>query len=74
MSDTIQIGRSTYKVVHLEEHEGKLAAYELIGQRATYTLVRNVPRPHMLFAITKDCKTTKHWFSDKDGKLKVLNT
>ena len=53
--------------------------YELHGPRgARYGLMRNVPQPHMLFAVNLRSfiatSTTERlgWFTDKDGTLRAL--
>jgi hypothetical protein len=48
--------------------------YELHGSRgAHYGLMRNVPNPHMLFAVnlrSLGCIDRLGWFTDKDGELR----
>jgi hypothetical protein len=49
-------------------------AYVLVSPRGKrYGLLRNEPRPHMMFAIHMDrfgCAEHVGWFTDKDGTLK----
>lgn len=70
---TVTIGQTTYTVT---ETDNKHVPYELHGPRgAHYGLMRNVPRPHMLFLFnmknfTKSAPAA--WLTDKDGTLKVV--
>lgn len=60
-----------YKLVKTDSDE---IPYELHGPRgARYGLMRNVPRPHMLFAVnlrTFGPVDRLGWFTDRDGTLK----
>lgn len=60
-----------YKVVKTDSEQ---IPYELHGPRgAKYGLMRNVPRPHMLFAVnlrSLGCVDRLGWFTDKDGELR----
>lgn len=58
------------------ETDNEKIPYELRGARgAHYGLMRNVPNPHMLFAINMrsfGCVERLGWFTDKDGTLKAV--
>lgn len=62
-----------YTVVKTDSEE---IPYELHGPRgARYGLMRNVPRPWMLFAITLrgfGVVERLGWFTDRDGELKSI--
>jgi hypothetical protein len=72
LNATVKIGRVEYDVVETGNED---TPYELRGPRgARYGLMRNVPRPHMLFmfnmrGFTKG--TPDVWFTDRDGVLEV---
>lgn len=72
--DTVRIGRVEYNVIKTDSVN---APYELHGPRgAKYGLMRNVPKPHMLFmfnlrGFTKG--TPDVWFTDRDGSLEVVS-
>ena len=59
-----------YEVTKTDSEE---IPYELHGKRnAHYGLMRNVPKPHMLFAINMrsfGCVERLGWFTDKNGTL-----
>lgn len=61
---------SNYTVIKTDSEE---IPYELHGERgAHYGLMRNVPKPHMLFAINMRSFGVVErlgWFTDKNGKL-----
>lgn len=60
-----------YKIVETDTEQ---IPYELHGPRgAKYGLMRNVPNPHMLFAVnlrTFGPVDRLGWFTDKDGTLR----
>lgn len=51
------------------------AEFTIVDEKGTeYLLVRNVPQPHLLFAIRIKALKVPHkwWFTDKDGPLRSL--
>lgn len=86
-TDTIIVhrGRKFYvREVEPSEHVSKWRLEPVSGRGRSYALLRNVPRPHMLFAIAVEARGSKTdsrampfsslpgWFTDKDGELKSL--
>lgn len=58
------------------ETDDPMFPYELHGPRgARYGLSRNIPNPHMLFAMNMRSLGVMErlgWFTDKDGELKSV--
>ncbi len=75
MTTTLKYGKTEYTVT---KNETPRIPYTLTGVRgAKYDLMRNVPNPHMLFAVngasfTKGTPFTGRWFTDKTGTLELL--
>jgi hypothetical protein len=69
------LGR-TYAVERLPENWQKIECpYRLRGSRgATYLLLRNKPKPHLLFAVRENETSLPRnwWFSDEGGTLRSL--
>lgn len=60
-----------------EDEHKETAPYHLTSPRGvTYVLMRNQPKPHLLFAVRTGGKglgvPRDMWFTDKDGVLKSL--
>jgi len=73
-TETITVGRVTYTVTRTGEEN---VPYELHGPRgAHYGLLRNVPRPELLFMINLrgplSRGTPDYWFTDRSGRLEFL--
>lgn len=74
--DTSAVERLGYTV---EVTESENLPYQISGKRgAVYSLMRNIPNPHMLFAVsarnfTSQAKVHGYtWFTDKGGVLKPV--
>lgn len=70
---TVTVGHITYTVLKTDSDE---LPYELRGPRgAHYSLMRNVPNPHMLFAINArrfGVVERLGWFTDQGGELRSV--
>jgi hypothetical protein len=74
MNSTVKIGETSYQVRKLsEDHPPPCYAYELIGKRSTYKLMRNQNNPEMLFPIGKSMSSPRWWVREnEDGSLQEV--
>lgn len=71
--DTITIGKTVYTVEQTGEPDAPylLRHTQKNGKVKELCLLRNVPRPELMFAVVfPGIKPTRLWFSDKDGTLR----